>query len=109
NVPPDIITKSRNLILSTKKHEVSDDSDTNTLTDADLSILGSNRENYVRYIQAVRQEYKIVPDLIYIPGRKKVLQHFLSMNRIFKTEYFHSKYEQQARANIEWEISQLTQ
>ena len=109
NVPPDIIAKCRNLILSTKKHEVSDDSDTNTFTDADLSILGSHRENYIRYSQAIRQEYKMVPDLIYKPGRKKVLRHFLAMNRIFKTEYFHSKYEQQARANIEWEISQLTQ
>jgi predicted metal-dependent HD superfamily phosphohydrolase len=52
----------------------------------------------------VRKEYLIYPDLIYNPGRKKVLHHFLAMDRIFKTDFFYNKFEQQARQNLRKEI-----
>ncbi|MDI3322235.1 hypothetical protein [Pinibacter soli] len=49
-------------------------------------------------------EYAIYPDLIYKPGRKQVLLHFLEMKRIFKTKEFYEKYETAARENLkkEW-------
>ncbi len=93
-------------ILATKKHEERDH-DTNLFTDADLSILGTTHDDYVRYSQQVRSEYAIYPDLIYRPGRKKVLQHFLGMLRIFKTEPFFERYENAARINLQWESTQL--
>lgn len=55
----------------------------------------------------VRKEYSIYPDLLYKPGRKKVLQHFLQMERIFKTQVFYDKYETQSRRNLEKELNQL--
>ncbi len=96
----------RQLILATKKHEAGD-ADTNLFTDADLSILGASQEDYVRYSLQVRSEYKIYPDLIYNPGRKKVLQHFLTMPRIFKTNPFFERYETRARTNLQGELKQL--
>lgn len=94
-------------ILATKAHQNSDNKDLNYLLDADLSILGKDLETYIDYTLKIRKEYSIYPDLLYKPGRKKVLKHFLEMENIFKTDYFREKYEKQARKNIEWEIDNL--
>lgn len=94
-------------ILATKAHLLSKDNDTNLFTDADLSILGAPREQYKTYCQQVRKEYSIYPDFLYNPGRKKVLQHFLSMDRIYKTGYFYNSFEETARENLATEISIL--
>lgn len=94
-------------ILATKAHEKSDDSDINYLLDADLSILGKDIESYIKYTKQIRKEYSIYPDLLYKQGRRKVLQHFLELESIFKTEYFREKYEVQARENIEFELNAL--
>jgi predicted metal-dependent HD superfamily phosphohydrolase len=94
-------------ILATKGHTTSPDLDTNLFTDADLAILGQDWPTYHNYTQQVRREYSIYPDLLYKPGRKKVLQHFLNMERIFKTSHFYALYEQNARNNLNREIAEL--
>lgn len=104
SVPKDRIELCKNQILATKSHITSADGDTNYFTDADLSVLGQDWETYSRYYQNVRKEYSIYPDLVYNPGRKKVLNHFLSMDRIFKTDFFRNKFEKQARQNLQKEI-----
>ena len=102
-----LIDQVNKLILATKSHQLSDDADVNLFTDADLSILGKDWETYNTYCFNVRKEYAIYPDLLYKPGRKNALQHFLSMNRIFKTEHFYKKYEESAKKNMEREIESL--
>lgn len=94
-------------ILATKHHRQSDNKDTNYLLDADLSILGKDLDTYLAYTRMIRKEYSIYPDLLYKPGRKKVLHHFLELENIFKTDYFKEKYELQARSNIAAEIYNL--
>jgi predicted metal-dependent HD superfamily phosphohydrolase len=94
-------------IMATKKHEASSDPDTNYFIDADLSILGTSRENYLEYCKNIRKEYSIYPDFLYNPGRKKALVHFLEMRQIFKTPHFQEKYEADARENITYEITLL--
>ena len=91
-------------ILATKTHQLSDLSDTNWLLDIDLSILGADWDSYANYARQVRREYAIYPDLIYNPGRKKVLAKFLDREFIFKTPEFRSRFEAQARNNIQQEI-----
>jgi len=95
------------LIIATKAHSLSDNPDTNYFTDADLSILGSGADEYLIYTQQIRKEYNIYPTIVYNPGRKKVLQHFLSMHSIFKTDYFYNLYEKTARNNLQAELSRL--
>lgn len=104
--PESEIERCKHLILATKKHEAFD-TQTNFFTDADLSILGAPSEVYQNYTRQIRQEYKFYPDLLYIPGRRKVLQHFLAMSCIFKTEWFAQLYERQARMNIAYELTTL--
>ena len=94
-------------ILATKSHHKSADNDTNLFTDADLSVLGAPWEAYQEYYQQIRKEYAIYPHLLYKPGRRKVLQHFLDLPAIFKTEAFHTRYEGQARENLFRELEML--
>jgi predicted metal-dependent HD superfamily phosphohydrolase len=93
--------------MATKGHAISEDADTNYFTDADLAILGSNNDEYLQYVKSIRKEYKFYPDFVYNPGRKKVLEHFIQMPRIYKTDYFYNKYEEPARKNIIDEIRQM--
>ena len=104
----EIIEQCKAQIMATKAHFMSENEDTNFFTDADLSVLGQSWEMYSEYYQNVRKEYAIYPNLIYNAGRKKVLKHFLAMERIFKTDYFYLKFEQQARVNLENELTILT-
>ncbi|MFD1002472.1 hypothetical protein ACFQ21_24320 [Ohtaekwangia kribbensis] len=105
--PADRINKCVQQILATKGHTISDNKDTNFFTDADLSILGASWDVYETYFKSIRKEYSYYPDLLYKPGRKKVLQHFLGMGKIFKTDKFFSMYEEQARKNLSAELALL--
>jgi len=105
--PDDRIKRCYSQIIATKNHALAEDNDTNLFTDADLSIFGMEWEHYSEYLSQVRKEYSIYPDLIYNPGRKKVLKHFLESNKIYKTDYFLENFEEKARENIAKEITML--
>lgn len=107
NCGASLIKQVSKLILATKAHQLSDDTDVNLFTDADLSILGYDEKVYNHYCSMVRKEYSIYPDILYKPGRKKALQHFLGMDRIFKTYHFYHKYEAAAKKNLEHELTLL--
>lgn len=102
--PPALTEKCVRQILATKGHTISQESDTNIFTDADLSILGQPWETYFNYFKQVRKEYSIYPDLVYKVGRRKVLIHFLEMDRLFKTKTFYEKFEGEAKRNIRGEL-----
>ncbi len=106
-LPEALVKRAEVHIHATKRHEAGKDPDTDLFTDADLSILGADEERYQRYAQEVRKEFRVYPDLLYKPGRRKVLQHFLAMERIFKTDHFRDRYEEQARRNLRWELAAL--
>ena len=107
DVPTTIIESCKTQIMATKAHEHSDTGDVNLFTDADLSILGQNEDTYKEYTLGIRKEYALYPDMIYKPGRKSVVQHFLQMDRIYKTESFFLKYEKQARQNLQRELEEI--
>lgn len=94
-------------INATKKHEPVN-REVDLFTDADLSILGAVPERYQQYTIEIRKEYYMYPDLLYKPGRRKVLQRFLSMNCIYKTDEFYERYEQAARRNLQGEFLRLS-
>ncbi|WP_396596433.1 hypothetical protein [Dokdonia sp. R86516] len=94
-------------IEATKEHQLSSDNDINILLDLDLSILGKSENEYSKYSQNIRKEYKIYPDFMYRKGRKKVLNHMLELDSIFKTSFFKDKYEIQAISNLRSELDIL--
>ena len=107
NVPTQLNQKVFQLIIETKTHQASS-TENERFLDADLAILGSNRESYLHYTQQVRKEYALYDDATYFKGRKKVLKLFLEKEKIYQTQYFHEKYEKQARVNMLIEYNSLT-
>ena len=106
-LPAHLVDRAANHILATKDHAQNAAPDTDLFTDADLSILGSHADRYAAYANEVRREFRIYPDLLYRPGRRKVLKHFLDMPQIFKTVYFRERFEEQARINLNAELDGL--
>jgi predicted metal-dependent HD superfamily phosphohydrolase len=106
-VPTTIIEACTQQILATKSHTATTDNDTNYFMDADLSVLGLPWEIYSDYYKNVRKEYSIYPNILYNPGRKKVLNHFLSMEPLFKTDFFYTAFEQNAKENLQKELEKL--
>lgn len=103
--PADKIQRCEALIMATKSHAGSDDMDTNYFVDADMSILGLDWPTYLRYAENIRKEYGDAPQ--FNKGRKRVLEHFLNMDRLFKTDLFFTLYEQRARENLRREIAEI--
>ncbi|MFL5730664.1 MAG: hypothetical protein ACJ75J_14345 [Cytophagaceae bacterium] len=99
------VQKIRKFIIATKSHSDHSEPDLCFFLDLDLSVLGSDSETYSTYCKNVRKEYKWVPGILYKKGRKKVLQHFLDMERIFKTDRFYELFEVKARKNIKRELA----
>jgi predicted metal-dependent HD superfamily phosphohydrolase len=93
--------------MATKDHQAGSDKGTLYLLDFDLAILGENLQTYAEYVQKIRAEYALYPDFLYNRGRKKVLQHFLDRDTIFKTREFIDNYESQARENLKAELKEL--
>ena len=96
------------LVMVTKTHKVDDD-DVNgaVLSDADLSVLGSEPIRYRTYAAAVRQEYADVPDEVFKPARAQVLSSLLD-GRLFHTAAGRERWEERARRNIAEEIRALS-
>ena len=107
DVPAATIEACKKQIMCTRTHEPCNDNDSNFFTDADLSILGQSETIYTEYASAIRKEYALYADNLYFPGRVAVLNHFLRMDRIFKTDYFFTKYEKQARENLKQELEMI--
>lgn len=95
-------------IIDTKLHKIeNDDADLAYFLDFDMAILGKDWNNYLNYTAQIRKEYSIYPKILYNNGRKKALKHFLEDGRIYKTEAFFKRFEEQAKKNIQKELNLL--
>lgn len=107
NVKIDRIQKVEELIISTKTHERNVDNDVNIFLDADLSILGSEINTYNIYSKNVRIEYVRYPSYVYNKRRIKVLEYFINLETIYKTDYFKIHFERTAKENLIRELTEL--
>jgi len=88
------------LVLATKHAAVPDSENARIVVDADLSILGADRETFDAYERAVREEYAFVPDDAFRVGRAHVLRSFLDRPSIFSTPAARDLWEALARENM---------
>ncbi|WP_444995220.1 HD domain-containing protein [Aliikangiella sp. IMCC44359] len=108
NIPQNEINQTIHMILATKAHHSnSNDQALLLFLDTDMSILGANKDNYQKYIKAIRIEHQHIPDLIFYPARKRFLNKTLERENIFLTQYFRDKYEDNARGNIKLELKNI--
>lgn len=95
------------LIERTKDHtqtQPDDDTDLQLFLDADLGILGASEDEYWQYARQVRQEYQLVPDLLYRPGRSKVLEKLLTTPVLYRTAAYRTRLDAAARRNLQAEL-----
>jgi len=97
---------TRRLILATKTH-VATLPDEALLLDADLSILAAPSDIFWRYEGQVRQEYAHVPDEIYRPARRRILQSFRDRRQIYQSPHGFHEWERKARFNLGQSIAGL--
>ena len=101
------------LIMMTATHQLDELVDANKRSDAaylldmDLSILGGAWSEYEQYASAVRQEFAQVPVTDYRIGRTAVLKGLLAHPKLYLTEYYFERLEEQARDNIKRELTSL--
>ncbi|MCF6403611.1 hypothetical protein L3C95_12040 [Chitinophaga filiformis] len=106
--PAERIEQVMDFIRATKTHvNSSHNTDLDYFLDFDLSILSAPAADYITYTQQIRKEYSIYPDMLYKPGRKKVLTHFLELPVIYKTSLFREEREALARQNLQEELKTL--
>ncbi|AII52490.1 hypothetical protein [Hymenobacter sp. APR13] len=84
-----------------------DDPDLLFFLDADLAILGASEARYQEYARQVRQEYRLVPGLLYRRGRRKVLQKLLEAPVLYHTPGFREQLDAAARRNLAQELRTL--
>jgi len=105
--PSESIDRIVDLIIMTKDHLTPDTVDAKLMLDIDLSILGAPPQVYDRFEKDVRKEYKRVPAFIFRKKRKAILQSFLNRPRVYNSDHFFDRLEDQARENLDRAILAL--
>ena len=98
--------RCRRLIMATKTHEAATEEEA-VLVDLDLAVLAREPGGYDQYARNVRKEFRLFPDFLYRPGRRKALQHFLEKPYIYHSKIAREKWETPARANLKRELERL--
>lgn len=107
-LPVETGTEVARLVRVTAAHAPeTGDADAEVLCDADLAILGSDRQRYDSYRAAVREEYAAVPEDAFRSGRAAVLRGLLARPAIYRTVTGTRRWESAARANLERELVEL--
>ncbi|WP_444931004.1 hypothetical protein ACJJIF_04265 [Microbulbifer sp. SSSA002] len=95
------------LIMATCHNYTPTNIDEKLIIDIDLTILGANAATFDAYEGQVRQEYRRVPQMIYKKKRRELLKDFLSQERLYHTDYFHDRFDAQARINMRRSLQAL--
>ena len=96
------------LVLATADHRVDPgDLPRSVLNDADLAVLAGAPGDYAAYVDAVRREYRAVPDEQWRTGRAAVLGALLAGPRLYATDLAYERWEDAARRNVRAELDAL--
>ncbi len=101
------LARVRALIMATCHDAMPDTQDAKVLVDIDLSILGADAVRFDEYETQVRAEYRWVPDFVFRPKRRAVMEGFLARPALYCTEWFQNLLEKKARENLARSLSKL--
>ena len=108
-VPAPRVAEVARLVRLTEKHAADvGDHNASVLFDADLAILAAAPARYEQYTQAVREEYREIPEDLFRPGRAQILNALLQAPALYRTPAAYVHLESRARANVTAEIARLT-
>lgn len=95
------------LILVTRHVVIPKDLNAQLVADIDLSSLGLSEDEFEENSRNIRREYQWVTQDEFNKGRRTFLESLLGRPRIYTTDFFHHKYEVQARRNIANSLARL--
>jgi predicted metal-dependent HD superfamily phosphohydrolase len=101
------VERVADLILATRHDTAPSDDNAAIVVDVDLSILGRSRDVFDQYERLIRQEYAWVPEEVFREKRASILRTFLARETIFFTDFFQTRYEEQAQRNLARSLGQL--
>lgn len=78
------------------------------LLDADLSIFAASPTRYADYASSVRREYAHVSDSAFANGRAQILESYLLLPRIYRSDAAAALWEDRARENLLREVAELS-
>lgn len=107
-LPDTMVLSVHQHILDTRHNPGTLAGDAQWVVDIDLSILGQSEAVYRQFERNVRREYFFVRWPRYVAGRSAVLRGFVDRPRIYGSEWFHERYEAQARANLQNALQALS-
>lgn len=77
------------------------DADAALFLDADMAILGAPPDVFDAYDRGIAEEYRgKVPGFLFRLNRRRFLKGVLAQPRIFFSDFFHARYDAQARENL---------
>jgi predicted metal-dependent HD superfamily phosphohydrolase len=101
------LIKAVRLVRATTNHHASKDIDVRLIHDLDLSILATSRRRYARFERDLRAEYEVYPHPLWATARLAQLRSFMERRRIYALPPLSLAWEDRARANLAWAISEL--
>jgi len=104
---PASATRIDALVMATQHAAEPATRDAQLLVDVDLGILGASPGRFDQYETQVRAEYADVPDEVFRPRRKALLQTFLARPVLYGTSHFRALREAPARSNLTRSIAAL--
>ena len=103
------VARVHDLIMATTHREPPHDLDTRLMVDIDLSGFGLPWEAFSRDSQAVRAEFAHVSDEEFYGSQIGFLRSLVERERFYASDFFHDRYERQARSNVERTLARLAE
>ena len=107
--PEEMVTRVYDLILATTHREPPRDQDTRLMVDIDLSGFALPWEEFARESEAVRAEFGHLSDEEFYASQMRFLRSLVERARFYSSDFFHQRYEDQARENVTRTLRQLTE
>ena len=101
NLPAETCAAVESHIMDTRHRAPAQSSGGQLVADIDLSGMGMAAQSFQRDGRNIRREFSHLSDPDYARGQWGFLQNLLARERIFGSDFFHAKFETQARQNIQ--------
>lgn len=106
-IEPACVQRVHDLIMYTIHREPPPGDDQQLMVDIDLSGFGLPWNDFARDSRAVRAEFTHMSDADFYGGQIRFLGALLRRERFFASDFFHERYERQARENVERTLAGL--
>ncbi len=106
-IPESAANQIHTAIVATDHQSLVADPLSQLVCDIDLSTLAVPESAFRANSEAIRIEYRAIPDELFYPGRKRIMEKFLERETIYYTQFYQEHCEAKACQNILAHIAEL--